>query len=115
MKFPDDANGDALRRMEEEGDDLSLARGIEFIVVFPSENTAKQFVSHFEALGYTTSTEFTQTVQDLPWDVIIVKRMIPSYEEIIAFEDSLRAIAEILGGRNDGWGCLSEGPSSQQT
>jgi len=115
MKYPDDADGDALRRMEAEGDDLSLARGIEFTVVFPSESTAKRFANHFEGLGYTASTEFTQSVQDLAWDVIIVKRMIPSYEAIVAFEDSLRAIAGPLGGRNDGWGCLSEGPSSEQT
>ena len=35
MKCPDDANGDALRRIEAAGDDLTHPRGIEFTVVFP--------------------------------------------------------------------------------
>lgn len=112
MKYPNDANGDALRRMEAGGDDLSRPRDIEFTVIFPSENTAKQFVNYIMALGYAASAELSGTVETLPWDVVVVKHMIPSHQEIGAFEDLLQRVAHDFGGQNDGWGCFSEPSSS---
>jgi len=108
MNFPDGANGDALRRLEAQGDDLSKSRDIEFTVVFANEDAARQFVNHFSTLGYPASAEFTQTDRDYPWDVIVVKRMLPSHGEIGAFEGTLQSVAARLGGHNDGWGCFSE-------
>jgi Regulator of ribonuclease activity B len=107
MKYPDDANGDVLRRMEEQGEDLSCPRNVEFTVVFPNESAAKQFADHFSTLGYAASVELTDTVENSPWDVVVVKRMVLSHEEIGAFEKLLENAAVNLGGRNDGWGCLS--------
>jgi Regulator of ribonuclease activity B len=109
MKYPDDANGGVLRRMEGQGDDLSYPRNIEFTVVFPNEEAAKQFADYFSALGYAASAELTETVKDFPWDVLVVKHMVPSHSDIGAFEDSLQRVADTFGGRNDGWGCLSSG------
>ena len=112
MQFPNDANGDALRRMQAEGDDLTLPRNIEFTVVFPAEHKAKRFAHHFRELGFAVSVECTGALQDSPWDVIVVKHMVPSHEEIAAFEASLQQVAEAMGGRNDGWGCFSERASN---
>jgi hypothetical protein len=42
--FPEDENGDVLRRMQANGDDLSKARDIDFSVVFHDEAAAKRFV-----------------------------------------------------------------------
>jgi len=38
--FPADENGDVLRRMAEHGDNLSVARDIDFIVVFSDGQAA---------------------------------------------------------------------------
>jgi hypothetical protein len=108
MIYPDDANGRTLRRMEAEGDDLTRPRNIDFTVVFANENSAQEFSKHFDALGYATSVEFAETVKDFPWDVVIVKHMTPSHDEIGDFESLLQGVAETLGGYNDGWGCFSE-------
>jgi len=110
MNYPDDANGDVLRRMAEAGDDLTRPRDVEFTVVFPNENTAKQLVDQVCALGYAASAELAGTVEDFPWDVIVVKQMVPSHEAIGAVEDRLQRLADTFGGRNDGWGCLSSAP-----
>jgi hypothetical protein len=110
MTFPNDENGDVLRRMEASGDDLARSRNIDFTVVFPDEKAAVRFASHFRELGLAASIEFTQTVETLPWDVLVVKHMMPSHEAIGSFEKMLQDVAAPLGGRNDGWGCLSEGP-----
>jgi Regulator of ribonuclease activity B len=108
--YPNDANGDALRRMHEAGDDLTQPRNIDFTVVFANADAATKFAHQFRANGYTASVEFTGTVEELPWDVVVVKYMIPTYEEITAFEDSLQHVASSLGGHNDAWGCLSAPP-----
>ena len=107
MKYPNDENGDALRRMEAQGDDLSVPRNIEFTVVFPNQNSADLFASHMRALGYEASLEFSETAEGFPWDVIVVKQMAPSHNEIREFETVLQTAARALGGRNDGWVCVS--------
>lgn len=113
MKYPDDANGDALRRMEAQGDDLTRPRNVEFTLVFPNENAAAQFADHIRTLGYSASAELTETMDCFPWDVVVVKHMIPSHEEIGAFEDSLMRMADTFGGHNDGWGCFSSTAEDQ--
>jgi hypothetical protein len=109
MAFPDDENGDVLRRMEATGDDLARSRNIDFTVAFPNETAAERFATHFRGLGYAASAEFTQTVESLPWDVVVVNHMVPSHDGIGRFERMLEDVATPLGGRNDGWGCLSDG------
>ena len=108
MKHPDDANGDALRRLESHGDDLSKPRNIDFTVVFANEVAANTFAEHFRNLSYVTSIDKSETAEGLPWDVCVIKHMIPSYDDIVAFEDELESIATPLLGRNDGWGCITQ-------
>jgi hypothetical protein len=108
MIFPDDDNGDVLRRLEAQGDNLARPRNIDFTVVFPEEGVAERFAEHFRKQGYVVSVEFAQTVKELPWDVVVVKHMRPSHHEIGDFESTLQEFAGALGGRNDGWGCFSE-------
>jgi len=95
--------------MAQSGDDLSKARDIEFTVVLPNRAAAQKFGDHFHQLGYAVSAQRTRTVPELPWDVVVVKHMVPTYEGITAFEAELETVASRLGGRSDGWGCFSEG------
>jgi hypothetical protein len=108
MIYPSDANGDVLRRMQAQGDDLTNPRNIDFTVVFAGVISAEQFAGHFRALGHKVSVEATETDQDFPWDVVVVKHMVPSHEEITNFENLLQSVADGWGGHNDGWGCFSE-------
>ena len=59
MEYPGDENGDALRRMEAAGDDLTGPRDVDFTVVFPNGGGAEQFAKHFRTLGYVATVEFT--------------------------------------------------------
>jgi hypothetical protein len=96
--------------MESQGDDLTRPRDIDFIVVFPNEDSAQSFSNQFQRLGYRVSMEFAESVAAFPWDVIVVKHMAPSHQEISDFESVLQREAGTLGGRNDGWGCVSYDP-----
>ena len=112
--FPNDPNGDVLRRLAADGDDLTRPRTVEFTVVFPDESSALKFVERMGSFGHATSVERTDTAEDLPWDVVIARWMVPDHKVITDFEADLENLALDLGGRNDGWGCFTEpDPSSQ--
>jgi len=53
MTFPNDANGDALRRLQRDGDPdpLTQPRDVDFTVVFATETAAKEFAARFLAQG----------------------------------------------------------------
>lgn len=110
MPFPEDANGDVLRRMEARGDDLTRPRNIDFAVVFTDETSAERFAENFRKLGHEVSVKNASADQSHSWDVIVVRHMVPCHEEINNFENLLQSVAERWGGQNDGWGCFS-GPS----
>ena len=66
MVHPNDVSGDALRRMEAQGDDLTKPRNVDFTVAFADASSAEQFAEHFRALGHEVSVEMTATNQDFP-------------------------------------------------
>jgi hypothetical protein len=107
MIYPDDDNGDVLRRLEANGDDLTRSRDVEFTVVFPDQISGEGFASHFRALGYKTSVELSETVEAFPWDVVVVKHMALSHKEVVEFENLLQRVADPFGGQNDGWGSFA--------
>ena len=48
------------------------------------------------------------SAEDLPWDVVVTRWMVPDHQAITDFEVSLEKHAFDLGGRNEGWGCFTE-------
>jgi Regulator of ribonuclease activity B len=106
--FPDDENGDALRNIAAQGKDLTRPRDIDFAVVFAQAISAELFAEHFRERGYAVSVEETETGRDYPWDAVVVKHMVPTYEGITDFENELQSVAERWDGHNDGWGFFSE-------
>jgi hypothetical protein len=114
VEFPNDENGDVLRRMQAEGDDLSLPRDVDFTVVFPDENAAEAFANEFRRSGHRVEFEGTETAENLPRDVLVVRNMVPTHKAITEFEQQLEVVASQHGGRNDGWGCLSQSPQSDE-
>ncbi len=108
LTFPEDENGDVLRRMQANGDNLTVARDIDFVVVFPSEPQAQEFAALYAARGHKAELRNSNVVPELPWDVLVVKHMIPSHLGITDFEAQLEEDAAALGGRNDGWGSFQQ-------
>jgi len=108
MIYPEDANGIVLRRIAAQGKDLTKARNIDFTVIFAQGGSAGQFAEYFRELGYAVSVEETEPERDFPWNVIVVKHMVPTYEGITDFENELQSVADRWEGHNDGWGFFSE-------
>ncbi len=106
--FPDDSNGDVLRRLQRSGDDFSIARDVDFSVVFPDEGRAEEFAGACRAAGYQATVRKFDVRPERPWDVTIVKHMLLTHGDITGFEMELEAAASPLDGKSDGWGCWAQ-------
>ncbi len=109
--FPEDENGDVLLRMARAGDDLCVARAINFSVVFPDARARSGFLAGLEEEGLTGRSE---DGGHEPWDVTVTEVMLPTHANITTFERRLELLAIPFEGRNDGWGCFAQpraGPS----
>lgn len=103
--FPDDENGDVLRQMAEQGDDLSVPREIDFSVIFPTEDAALKFAILLLRNGQKVSFSEYDANEERPWEVQAHPFMVPSHDNISGYESLLASEAEPLDGQNDGWGC----------
>ena len=103
--FPDDENGQVLRQMAANGDDLSVPREIDFAVIFPTEDAALGFAVHLLKNGQKVSFSAYEEHDELPWQVLAHPFMEPTHANISGYEDLLTQEAVAFGGRNDGWGC----------
>jgi regulator of RNase E activity RraB len=105
--IPDDENGEVLKRMVEDGDDLTLARPVEFFHVFADEEQANAFASAAAQLPSVAveAPEVDEEDEVEVWQVCVIRVMAPSHAAITALESELGALAETHGGFADGWGC----------
>jgi hypothetical protein len=102
--LPDDENGDVLRAMLEDGDDLTLPREIDFLLVFGEEAAARAFAA--------AANERPDLVVSIPgvdeegiWQVTASRHMVPRHGDITKLEQELTVLAESFGGYPDGWEC----------
>ncbi len=106
MVFPDDDNGDVLRRMFEGGDSLTQARDIEFAHKFADWKTAEAFSFEAGGPGIKANIHEVEDRPGMPWDVIITVVMMPDHTAISELEQRFGGLAERMGGEADGWGCF---------
>jgi hypothetical protein len=66
--YPDDADGDALRRVAADGNDMSAPMVVDFPVVLPAPTPAKHFAAVAAARGY--QVQMWKHDDDSGWDVI---------------------------------------------
>jgi hypothetical protein len=108
VQFPRDENGDILWDMNEDGDNLAVAREIDFSVIFPTEDAALQFAVHLLRNDQKVSFAAYEEHEELPWQVQAHPVMVPTHENISGYESQLAQDATPFGGRNDGWGCFAQ-------
>jgi regulator of RNase E activity RraB len=108
--YPDDSDGDALRRVAADGNDMDSPMLIEFPVVVPTETQAEQFARAARDLGF--ETDILEHDDDAEWDVICAVTMTPTYDEIVRIQDNLNRFARPFAGYSDGWGTLGNKPDA---
>ena len=107
--FPNDADGDALRRFVDDGSDLSKPMFINFQVAVPDENAAKGLADVAWKLGYRVEI-YESPECSLPWTCECSTRTLVSYDGVIAIQEELARLAKPFGGHPDGWGSFGNNP-----
>lgn len=107
-KLPQDADGDALRRIAADGSDLTKAMEIDFAVDVPSEQAGKDFAKAIAHLPYQTSLYFDE--EEKAWTCYCSKTLIPSYEAILQVQEELTAAGAPFDAVPDGWGTYGNAP-----
>jgi regulator of ribonuclease activity B len=102
LRFPDDADGDALRRVADDGSDMSKPMEIDFTVAVPGESAGKAIAERAGLLGYRTKV--ARDREDDAWTCYCTKRMLATHEGVVAAQAELQAISVPFGGHCDGWG-----------
>jgi hypothetical protein len=102
--FPDDENGDVLRRMASHGEDLGAPRNVDFEHIFTSVEAALEFIAQVVNRTDTVSLNWYDARSN--WNVRVTRCMTPTHQGITELELSLDQVARKLGGKADGWGCM---------
>lgn len=106
--FPDDDNGDVLRRMAEHGDDLSVPRNIDFEHIFEGMQDAVGFLGVVAAKDRRITLTWYE--EEDAWNVCVSRFMYPTHDAITSFERFLGEEAERHRGKSNGWGCFQADP-----
>lgn len=111
--FPNDATGDTLWHLSEQGDDLTKVREVEFTVIFAAEEDALKFG---EILLFNRQKVLlcdNEESQDYPYEIVVSVSMCPTHQDITEYQALLLEHATPMKGVNDGWGCLVQAHSDQ--
>ena len=111
MQFPDDENGDVLRRMAASGFDFGRAHDVDFYAVFGEQANAalvaRQLIEADRSENALAGVS-TNSMQDGGIELKVVRKMLATHDGITAFERRLRDLCAPHGGRLDGWGVMQD-------
>jgi len=110
--YPNDSDGDALRRVVHDGSDMTKPMFIDFHVAVPNEESANGLATMACKLGYHVRVYESRECR-LPWTCQCSTRMIADYKGVISVQYELATISAAFGGIPDGWGTFGNGPSGQ--
>lgn len=102
MNIPDDADGDAMRRVIEDGSDLSRPMIVDFQIDCPDISSAKLIASR------VSSEEFDISIYSDPDENGVTcecsKQMLLIHTDLLRIQRQLTDLAHPLGGTCEAWG-----------
>ena len=110
-QFPNDANGDVLRRMQSSGFDFTKPHDVEFFAVFRTEKMADSVAMEFVAdskAGDKYKAINTKPATRGGMELRLVKSMLVTYENVTAVERKLAKRVSKHDGYMDGWGVFQQ-------
>jgi hypothetical protein len=109
MDYPNDADGDSLRKVVEAGADMSRPMTIDFSVDAPDERTARVIAELVSTQGFDPS--ISDNGVSGSWSVHCSKTMLATYEGVVAVQAHLNELSGPHGGNCDGWGTFGNSQS----
>ncbi|MFD2444774.1 ribonuclease E inhibitor RraB [Bacillus sp. CGMCC 1.16607] len=102
MKFPNDADGDALRSLYKEGLDFKKQHSVEFFVAVSNKDAGEKLAIVLKGEGFNCFLEQDDDTEE--WACCCSKRMLLNYSELIKIQKKLDDLSKPHGGYSDGWG-----------
>jgi hypothetical protein len=102
MKFPNDADGEALQSLHKDGVDFKKQQSVEFFVAVPDQATGEKLSQVLKSEGFNCFLEQDDETDE--WACCCSKRMLLNYNELIKIQNQLNKISKPHGGYSDGWG-----------
>lgn len=100
--WPNDADGDILRRLKVDGFDFSMKHDVDFVIDFvdwpPSEEALKFLQSEFSSIRIYFDSEFNAG------NVTVTVKSIITYEFVISVQRDINSKLKHLKGWCESWG-----------
>lgn len=100
--YPNDADGDALRRVVSLGADMSRRMDIDFFVAVPNRTSGEVIAALAAQVGYRTRQVYDE--EDDAWTCYCTKSMLATHEGVVEAQRELDMLSEPHSGYTDGWG-----------
>jgi len=113
LEFPSDADGDALRRLAADGNDVARPMTIEFTVAVPSLAAGHAVAGAAQENGYRTSVEHDEEGES--WTCYCSRHMVASHETIVLAQRELNRLSGPHRGHCDGWGRFGSASESSES
>jgi regulator of RNase E activity RraB len=101
-----------LRRIANDGSDMSKPMFVNFQVAVPDEAAATALAEVARKLGYRVGT-YASPECSMPWTCECSTRLLVTHPSVLAVQQELAEISSRFGGRPDGWGTFGNSPSGQ--
>ena len=98
--FPDDADGQVLRNLADDGVDLSKPRTVDFTIEAPDLDTARSLIERIAVAGYIPRLYVDEQGSVSLYCAV---DMILTYDAVIERQVQLNAICIPVGAECDGW------------
>lgn len=102
--LPNDADGDVLRRLAEDGNDLSQFMVIDFHIVVPDQDAGLALGEEVKQAGYKPELFYDEEADEITLQAS--KLMLPDHQALIDAQVELGQMALPHGGTIDGWGTM---------
>ncbi|MBT2684665.1 ribonuclease E inhibitor RraB [Bacillus sp. ISL-37] len=106
MKFPNDADGEALRSLFNEGVSFKKPQPVEFFIAVPDKATGEKLLPVLKEEGFHGLLEQDDETDE--WACSCSKRMLLNHSELKKVQEKLDKISKPYGGHSDGWGVFIE-------
>jgi hypothetical protein len=106
MDYPNDDDGDALRRVALTSD-MTKPMVVDFAVDVPTEAAGEKIAALAAGRGYSADVELDDESQR--WTCYCTKTMVATYAAMIAAQEELDELSAPFGGKSDGWGTAGNG------
>ena len=114
MVFPDDENGDVLRRMAESGFNFGQVHDVDFYAVFGERadavKVARQLIEADRSENSLAGVS-TDDTQGGATELKVVRKMLVTHQSVTVFERRLGEMCAAHGGHLDGWGVMQDATS----